>query len=81
MGSNWNYQVMRYQLWDEDDDGQSLCGYGIHEYYKLATGDTWTEEPVPVVAESPEELKAILEDMLRDLETHGVKDYDAGENE
>lgn len=80
MSSKWNYQVMRYQLWDEDDEDQSLCGYGIHEYYKLATGDTWTEEPVPVVAESVEELRAILQDMLRDLDLHGVIDYDNEED-
>jgi hypothetical protein len=50
--------------------------YGIHEYYTVGDGDDWTEQPVRVLGESPEEVKEILGIMLRDIERHGVKDYD-----
>lgn len=76
MGNGWHYQVFAYDL---GDPGES--GVGIHEYYQLEDRDTWTVEPVPLVAESVEELKEVLKMMLEDIDRHGVLLYPDGEDE
>ena len=67
--SYWQYQLMKHvskngEVW-----------YGIHEYFNMEEGPAWTENPVDVSGESPEEVKEILGMMLRDIDRHGVKDY------
>lgn len=39
-------------------------------------GHAWTDEPVQVTGESVEDVQKALTLMLKDIEKHGVKDYD-----
>lgn len=67
MSKHWHYQLMKQNFSGEDY-------YGIHEYYPdLEGGDAWTEEPVAVTGESIEDVKWALEQMLKDVDKHGVK--------
>ena len=68
--SFWHYQLMKHV----DKSGE--IWYGIHEYFNMNDDNAWTEQPVRVSGESPEEVKEILGMMLRDIDRHGVKDYD-----
>lgn len=68
--SHWHYQVMRHT----DNSGEEY--YAIHEYYEMDDGDGWTENPVDVTGESIEDLKKSLMCMLKDIEKHGVKNYE-----
>jgi len=67
----WHYQVMLHK---NDGDGTY---YAIHEYFDIDGKAGWTENPVvDVSAESVEELKKMLNLMLKDIDKHGVKDYE-----
>lgn len=68
--SHWHYQVMRHT----DSSGEEY--YAIHEYYEMEDGDGWTENPVDVTGESIKDLRSSLARMYRDIDKHGVKDYD-----
>ena len=68
--SYWQYQLMKHV----NKNGE--VWYGIHEYFNMNDDNAWTEQPVRVSGESPEEVKEILGMMLRDIDRHGVKDYD-----
>ena len=68
--SFWHYQLMKHV----DKSGE--IWYGIHEYFNMNDDNAWTEQPVRVSGETPEEVKKILGRMLRDIDRHGVKDYD-----
>lgn len=57
----WNYRVVH--TGDE---------YGIHEVYYDPTG--WTVEPVPVVADSVEDLRDVLNRMLAALDKPVIED-------
>ena len=68
--SHWHYQLMRHT-------GPYGDYYAVHEYYELDTGPAWTENPVTVDGESKSDVIWMLEQMLIDIDKHGVKDYDA----
>jgi len=68
--SHWHYQVMRHT----DSSGEEY--YAIHEYYEMDDGDVWTENPVDVTGVSIEDLKKSLVCMYRDIDNHGVRNYD-----
>tara|TARA_R110000803_G_scaffold111135_1_gene179564 strand:- start:208 stop:387 length:180 start_codon:yes stop_codon:yes gene_type:complete len=48
--------------------------YGVHENYYKSGG--YTVEPVRIMGEDIEDIKWVLETVLKDIEKHGVKDYD-----
>lgn len=50
--------------------------YAVHEYYELEDGPAWTEKPVSVDGSSVEDVKKSLLLMLKDIDKHGVKDYE-----
>lgn len=62
--NHWNYRVIKRT--ETYADGSTENMYGIHECYYNPTG--WTEEPVPVIAESKEDLRDVLNKMLIALE-------------
>lgn len=69
----WHYQLMRHK----EDDEEYLA---IHEYYHFESvsgskSHGWTEDYF-VTAETPEEMKEILQRMIEDIDKHGVKDFD-----
>ena len=66
--SHWHYQLMRHT-------GPYGDYYAVHEYYELDTGPAWTENPVTVDGESKSDVIWMLEQMLIDIDKHGVKDY------
>jgi hypothetical protein len=70
--THWNYRVMRRKRGDE-------ILYGLHEVFYDEEGNTdgWTENPVDVFADSPEELKQTLLWMQIAL-TKPILDYDEG---
>ncbi len=70
MSSYWNYQVMKHI----DTFGEDY--YAVHELYHMEDGEGWTENPVEVTGESIEDLKKSLMLMLKDIDKHGVMDYD-----
>lgn len=72
--SHWHYQLMKHTT----PDGETY--YAIHEYYNLETGPAWTEKPITIDGESITEIRGMLIDILKDMDTHGVKDYDADQS-
>ena len=68
--SRWHYQLMRHYTDNEEPY------YAIHEIYTLEDGTVWTEMPSDVTGDSVEDVKKALLLMLKDIEKHGVKDYD-----
>jgi hypothetical protein len=50
--------------------------YAVHEYYPLDTGPAWTENPVTVDGADVDDIKRMLLCILKDIDKHGVKDYD-----
>jgi hypothetical protein len=74
MASTWHYQLMYHKV-----DMKSFVDggyYAIHEYYPDRDGDGWTEVPVDVTGDTIEEVKEVLQNMLEDIEKHGVIDYE-----
>jgi len=71
MSIHWHYQIMRHLT----DKGETY--YTMHEYYPMADGDGWTQDPVSIDGESLGDIVWMLKAMLNDIEKHGVKDYDA----
>jgi len=47
--------------------------YAVHEVYE---GNGYTVEPVRVQGLFEEDIKWMLETVLKDIEKHGVKDYE-----
>ena len=72
--SHWHYQLMRHLT----PDGETY--YAVHEYYPLEEGPAWTENPVTVDGESKDAVVWMLDNMLKDIWKHGVKDYDADQS-
>ena len=68
--SHWHYQLMKHTA----PDGETY--YAVHEYYNLETGPAWTEKAIPIDGESITEIRGMLIDILKDMDTHGVKDYE-----
>lgn len=73
--SHWHYQLM-YHRYEEPRPFEGKGYYAIHEYFVMDDGDVWTDEPIEVTGESVEDVKKALLLMLKDIEKHGVKDYD-----
>ena len=69
-GATWHYQLMRHMT----PEGEIY--YAVHEYYHLEEGDGWTENPVTVDGESIDDIRKMLICILKDCDTHGVKDYE-----
>ena len=72
--SFWHYQLM-YHKYDEpvlDEEGY----YAVHEYFEMDDGPGWTENPVTVDGNSIEDVKKMLLLILKDIDKHGVKQYD-----
>jgi len=73
--SHWHYQLMRHKLARPNEvDGEHY--YAIHELYEMDDGPAWTDEPIQVTGESVEDVQRALMLMLKDIEKHGVRDYD-----
>ena len=72
--SHWHYQLMKHTT----PTGEVY--YAVHEYYELETGPAWTENPITIEGESIADIRGMLIDILKDCDTHGVKDYDADQS-
>jgi len=74
--SHWHNQLM-YHKYEKPNavDGEGY--YAIHEYYDLDTGPAWTDNPITIDGESVDDVRKMLVCILKDLDTHGVKEYDA----
>lgn len=72
--SHWHYQLM-YHKYEKPNavDGEGY--YAVHEYYELEEGPVWTENPVTVDGCSVDDVRRMLICILKDMDTHGVKDY------
>ena len=66
--SKWHYQLMKRNFDGEDN-------YAVHEYYVIDGCKSWTNDPVTIDGESVEDVKAMLQMILNDIEKHGVKDH------
>ena len=66
--SKWHYQLMKRNF-----DG--VDNYAVHEY-RLDDGDVWSHDPIEVDGESVEDVKKMLKMVLKDIEKHGVKDFE-----
>ena len=68
--SSWHYQLMRH------NDG-SLA---VHEYYPSDGGADggagWTKEPIGIIGDNVEDVKASIQMILNDIDKHGVKNYE-----
>ena len=62
----WHYQLVKHT---EPSGG---VWYGVHELYE---GTSFTGKPESVMGQDVEDVKWMLETMLKDIEKHGVKDY------
>ena len=69
----WSYRAMKHV--DESGD----VWYGMHEYFVLDEGPSWTDDHMRPMGESVEVLKGELQLMLADLERYPVLDYRTGE--
>ena len=67
---SWRYQLVRHT---EPDD---QVWYAVHKNYYRSGSDSYTVEPVSIKSEDKEDIKWMLEHMLKDIEKHGVKDYE-----
>lgn len=65
----WHYQLMKHETVD------GVERYAIHECYELEGGNAWTDDPVAVDAEHPDDIIWMLDKMLSDVHRFGVKDY------
>ena len=73
--AHWHYQLM-YHKYEKPNavDGEGY--YAVHEYYELEEGPAWTKNPVTVDGESIDDVRRMLICILKDMDTHGVKDYE-----
>jgi len=67
--TNWHYQLMKHV----EDDGEEW--YAVHEFYHMEDGPAWTLGPVSIEGTCIEDVKWQLENMLKDIDKHGLKDY------
>ena len=70
MSSHWHYQLMYHKT----EHGREF--YAVHEYYDLETGPAWSENPITLDGESVYDVRQMLIRILKDCDTHGVKDYE-----
>ena len=81
--AHWHYQLM-YHKYDKPILGEDGY-YAVHEYYPsmasidpwVDDGPGWTENPVTVDGNSVEDVKKMLLLILKDIDKHGVKDYES----
>ena len=67
--SKWHYQLMKRNI-----DG--VDNYAVHEYYVIDGKSSWTNDPIAIDGESVEDVKAMLQMILDDIDKHGVKEYE-----
>jgi hypothetical protein len=79
MSSHWHYQLM-YHKYEKPTLGEEGY-YAVHEYYHMDDGDGWTENAVTVDGNSIEDVKKMLLLILKDIDKHGVKQYDGEKDE
>lgn len=71
--SSWRFQVFRSTA----DSGEVF--YAVHEFYTMHDGkEGYTARPITFEAESVSDLRMALLNALRDLERHGVRDFETG---
>ena len=63
----WHYQLMKHT----EPDGE--VWYAVHEFYGI---NAYTASPETIRGKDKEEIKWILETVLKDIEKYGVKDYE-----
>ena len=63
----WHYQLMKHT----EPDGE--VWYGIHELYE---GNGYSSNPESIRSHDKDDIKWMLETVLKDIEKHGVKDYE-----
>lgn len=63
----WHYQLMKHT----EPDGGVM--YAVHEFYE---GDGYTANPETIRGGNIDDIKWMLETVLKDIEKHGVKDYE-----
>jgi len=63
----WHYQLMKHT--EPDDE----VWYAVHEFYE---GNGHTIEPITVQGQDKADIKWLLETALKDIEKHGVRDYE-----
>jgi hypothetical protein len=73
--SRWHYQIMRHTA----DSGEDYLA--IHEFYVMHDKGNlrWTHKPVPIEADSLDEMREALTAILQDLERYGIRDAKTGE--
>jgi hypothetical protein len=64
-----------YHKYDKPQLGEEGY-YAVHEYYEMDDGPGWTENPVTVDGNSIKDVKKMLLLILKDIDKHGVKQYD-----
>jgi hypothetical protein len=69
----WNHRVMRYTTIDPVTKDKDLF-YGIHEVYNVDGELQYTAKAVPITGETPEELRELLNWMLKALDAP-ILDY------
>ena len=67
---SWHYQLIRHT--EPDDE----VWYGVHKNYYRSGSDSYTVEPVSIKSHDKDDITWMLQAMLRDIEKHGVKDYE-----
>ena len=72
--SKWHYQLMKRNFDGEDN-------YAVHEYYVIDGCKSWTNDPVTIDGESVEDVKAMLQMIINDIDKHGVKDHTTEQEE
>lgn len=71
--SSWRYQIFQHR----DDGGEPYLA--IHEYYTLHDErEAWTLKPVPIEADTVEDLRTELLRIVDDLDKYGVRDIETG---
>ena len=54
-------------------DGED--NYAVHEYYVIDGKFSWSNDPITIDGESVEDVKAMLQMIINDIDKHGVLDY------
>ena len=70
--AGWRYRVVQQTV--KNPDGTTEVVYGIHEFYTLPEGESWTSDPVEVVGCSVDDLRVQLDRMLIALELEVIVD-------
>lgn len=69
--AHWHYQIL--------EDHLGHCA--VHEVYHMDDGSVaWTENPVAISGESPEDIEEMLTYVLRDITKYGIRSVGVDEN-